>query len=469
MQRVSSRTNEPIEDVASVRMEVALDKRSARQIIESIQEKTYREQGIDPHSIRSAFLELGLAQVNKMQLESGDNEGLRKFRDRLTNVAARSDLTSYQDPVTISEILECWDLIQEGNSGEALQCADTNAHPSNVVLATAHTGNLNASAVQGDDGTKGVLFEVDLQVWATMMSCLIQELLVTETPETYQIRHPSDGNAFVGKETILDRMFETFAGTVINGTANSTLKNYTAPKSMEEKKIRELINKGFITFVAGHELAHLTREHHNMEAKGGYWVPKNVGETIAKYEAIYASKYPGMTMEVAAAKIMRQGLELQADYYGYLYTSNTYRLHPSMQILIQNADGIVAGSPTLNVLFIEIGARAFFWSIEFLERTVRTLLTGHDGSGLGIYSTDFDVQDLIGRDSHPCPLSRIAMANQFFRIAPPVNEILGTMFQKAWKTAYPRIQALHASGVRPHEKWINPATEFGAQLKLCDT
>ena len=152
------------------------------------------------------------------------------------------------------EILECWKIIQEGNPDETLQIENPKAHPSNVVLATAPTGNLNAQAIQGDDGSMGILFEVDLQIWSTLIARSIEGLLVTETDESFQIRHPKDPDALVAKEAELGSLCEIFAGTAIHGTVMAVQDRYTHPAGpTQEKKLTELLNKGFLTFVAGHK------------------------------------------------------------------------------------------------------------------------------------------------------------------------------------------------------------------------
>jgi hypothetical protein len=104
--------------------------------------------------------------------------------------------------------------------------------------------------------------------------------------------------------------------------------------------------------------------------------------------------------------------------------------------------------------------------MEYLERTIRTLTSGHDGATLGIFSEDFDVQDIVCRDTHPCPRTRLEMANKAFTMAPPVNALLKTLFERFWHLAYPSIQALYKSGARPHPKWISDATEIAPQLTL---
>ena len=298
------------------------------------------------------------------------------------------------------------------------------------------------------------------------MARSIEGLLVTETDESFQIRHPKDPDALVAKEAELGSLCEIFTGTAIHGTVMAVQDRYTHPRSSQEKKLTELLNKGFLTFVAGHDWRHLIRRHHNIEERGRFWIPKHAGYALGKYEELYKNIYPGVTVEVAAKKMMKQGLELEADYFGYQYTFNTFALHPSLQMLVQNRDGIVAAPPNFNTFFVEIGVWLFLWSMEYFERTVRTLQTGHDGTALGIFSKDFDVQDLVCRDTHPCPRTRLDMASRSFLLAPAANELLGTLFKQFWQRAYPRVQALHRAGERPHSKWLDEGTEVGMQLSF---
>src|SRR5438270_5974333 len=136
---------------------------TAMQIIESIQKTCYKRVGINPSDIRETFIALAIESYRRQKEAGTDGPDIEAFRDDLERSAKGQEtqnLTKFQDPITIAQLLDCWRLIQEGNPDEALQNKyDSNASASNVVLATAPTGNLNARAIQGEDGSKGILFE----------------------------------------------------------------------------------------------------------------------------------------------------------------------------------------------------------------------------------------------------------------------------------------------------------------------
>ena len=439
--------------------------RSATQIIEEIQDHCYRSQGVDPESIRSLALE-HVRQARSRASSDSDRTRLDKYHSRLQSLVAHPQLTRYQDPITILEILDAWTLIREANADEALEIVDPHTDPDLVVLATAPTGNLNAQAIQGSDGSKGIMFEVDLQAWAMVMSRLIEELLLTDKVNRMELRHPRDPQIFKGKQKILDRLVKVFVSTATSATVEAALDYFVPPRAQEEQDLYELIRMGFLSFVVGHELAHITRQHHNIEKRGKYWLPKDARDTLKKYFDIYEERYPGLTPQIVVDRLLKQGLELEADHYGRIYTYNTLKLHPATQLLMEDNDEAVDAPPHMHLIFVELGVLTFLWSMEYLERTVRTLHAGHDGMSLGILARDYAVQDIVCRTTHPCQMTRLHWLNTHFPHVGPVNDMLAVLFSKFWSYAYPQIQRQHREGARPHRKWIRADTDMARQLDL---
>jgi len=116
---------------------------------------------------------------------------------------------------------------------------------------------------------------------------------------------------------------------------------------------------------------------------------------------------------------------------------------------------------------------SFFLSMEYLERAVRTLATGDDRRNDPLLSVDVDVQDVVLRSSHPSPTSRLRWICRV--MTPPearggdstttmISNQLEDILSHVWEEIYPLLQELHASGVRPHRKWVDPSTEMSCAL-----
>ena len=176
-------------------------------------------------------------------------------------------------------------------------------------------------------------------------------------------------------------------------------------------------------------MASLIRRHHNIEERGRFWIPKHAGYALGKYEELYKNIYPGVTVEVAAKKMMKQGLELEADYFGYQYTFNTFALHPSLQMLVQNRDGIVAGPPNFNTFFVEIGVWLFLWSMEYFEphRSNAANRPRWDGPGDFLRRTLTSRISYVGTPTRALVLDWIWPARHSFYTA--TNQLLGALLR----------------------------------------
>jgi len=169
-------------------------------------------------------------------------------------------------------------------------------------------------------------------------------------------------------------------------------------------------------------------------------------------------------------------VEIEADYQGYAHAQATlyWTLKGRARANHRYSDNNIAldqgaEDPFLAWYFSEIGMLSFFFSIELLERTVRTLLHGNDGRNDPLYTQDFDIQDMVLRDTHPSPATRrdfvckvmkSSAGNQKDAITPMVTSHIEGMLRATWEEVYPRIRRAHASGLRPHRKWTDPSTEM---------
>ncbi|WP_438423274.1 M48 family metalloprotease [Aquimarina macrocephali] len=422
-------------------------KLSARKKIELIQIDSYIKSGIDYRTIK-------LDSLTKIPVNL--SEKLKKnITLRNKAIINRKELTDFQDLNEISVILECWDLLISSNS------KDVDSRIDNLTIACAPTGNMNAMAITGINQSIGILFENHLPIWAIILSNIITELITTETKEELIIHHPKDLKTYTTKEDSMERFVQFYLDTIQYGKPPALIDSIV--KTPTRSHLQNLIKKGFISFIVGHEYAHITKNHHEKRAsrRGPFMVPKNTKEIWELYSDKYKSQYPGISPEEFSNKIIDQYMEIEADWNGYSYVANTYNKYPEdFTGKVRSKNGSSKLNPKFKLMFVEIGIQLFLWSIEYLERLVRTMQRGNDGHKNDLFHTNIDVQNVILRSTHPCPLSRIKMLSQIGHLSEPASEWVEDLFKEFYKIAEPRAAEMHRNGIRPHPKWTASNTEL---------
>lgn len=392
---------------------------------------------------------------------------LNTILSKLESTAQNQILTDQQNPIEIYEILETWDLVLRANQDDISKIERESLLPKNIVIGTALTGNLNANAVKGLNETYGILFENDLIWWAFTFSSLIADFLLRETDQGIVVYHPKDERIFEGRMDSVSKLLSLIFNTIYTG--RTSMEFLAKSDNHMINHLSELVRQGFLSFILAHEFAHLTKNHHSLIEKKGleppYFLRKNYDEIFK----IYASNYQGIfryDMKELVTKMHLQGIELDADFHAYNYAGHVRTILPPLkEVIVRNPEENLRGPENFNIIFHEIGIQLFLWSIEMLERGIRTLTNGKDGREYKLFSVDFDIQDLTIRTTHPCPMTRIrTIVRSYGHLPEAVYDMLESLFSKFWSIAYPKFVEKYNEGARPHEKWIDEQTELSSLI-----
>lgn len=421
-------------------------KLSAREKIEIIQVDSYLKAGIDPRKIKTDSITEYPKYLN--------TEDRVNIIQRLKEIENRSEITDFQNLLDISEIIRIWDLVVDSNTTE------TDINLDNITIASAPTGNLNAMAITGANQSLGILFENDLHVWAITLSSIVVELITAEKEEGLYIYHPKDPKTYEEKAETMKKLVHFYLETIQRG--RPPLLSNSLVESPSQRRLQSLIRRGFTSFIVGHEYAHLAKKHHQKKAsrQGPFAIPKNINEIWNLYSSKYKNKFPEISVEEFSNKVIDQYMEIEADMEGYIYAANTYSKYPEDATgIMQNKEGTSKLPGTYLLMFVEIGVQLFLWSMEFLERLIRIVQRGEDGQKIELFSTDIEVQNIVLRQTHPCPLSRIKILSQMGTLSPFSSEWVSDLFSEFYKSAKAIALEMHNSGIVPHSKWTTNSTE----------
>lgn len=440
---------------------------SAREFVEEKQKMAWNCLGIPPDQIEARTtddLKKKLLYLSSVDPSFVYDESI--FGMSMAQMAKANKTTEFQDPSDLYNFSKCWNrLIDAEKKDPRSKYMQPIAKP---ILASAPTGNLNAHSILGDDGSTAILLENGLELWGLFFTHAIVALFACDRDDRIEIRLSLD---YIKESQIqIDQFQQLLILTAVTGSPEFAINeqgDHGFPRTFLVPELRDfslLARDGFLLFVAGHEYAHLRLEHHTKirTNNGTFKIPKNARKIWDKYVDKYNERFPNISKEFFINKIKRQFIEIEADCSGYQHAiaALAYDMRNSSDSFIQ-------------FFFSELGMLSFFLSIKYLERTVRTLANGQDGRDNPLISSDFDVQDVLLRKSHPSPMTRFRWICKIMdarlegsnpSTTSFIADQLEALLTSLWETIYPKIQQIHTSGIRPHQRWIHPSTEMSCTL-----
>lgn len=383
--------------------------------VERIQLEAYRSIGVSETEIVQFLAE----QMSKVKLSQYSNSSHTSSTGCAGSAAGFQNLsrssfqsTRYEHPGFIGIIEDRWLRFESAREDMPPDIRDfwtdgkTAPHP---ILASAPTGNLNALACIDSRGGSAIIFESTLIELAFEISTIISLVICSYKGGIFTVN--------LKPEMVYDRVgrlswISKELALLMFGFASRG--HSLASKSLVEKllddpnivSVQQDIFTGFLTFIIGHEHAHLRLNHHQLLGIGGWAADAEPNYTVLVPHALYSRateqylrSYQDILPPPVEAEIFKhakeQGCEIHADALGFrdmMFTAASYAKECGI-------------SDTIN--FHIVGAFAFFWAMEYFERAVRLLNTGTDGRENPLFTRDYDLQSVLLRKSHPAPLSRL--------------------------------------------------------------
>jgi hypothetical protein len=231
-----------------------------------------------------------------------------------------------------------------------------------------------------------------------------------------------------------------------------------------EKKFARMILNSCLRFIIGHECTHLILDHVSQirKRKNDNHIPHEIHQFIRNIK-----KQPHI--EIPKAKTLKNRLdhhsvEFEADLVSVIFFRKYYSLQSAKEWETIPEDQYE--SKLLSSLAQEIGLMLPLIAMDFLEKIILTLSHGEDYLEHPINSLDSSTVDLLTRDFHPSPKSRIAAISQTDAGNTFICEFLEQFFDRLLQQVTPELTSLHEEGARPHRKWISQSRDLRSTLRL---
>lgn len=362
------------------------------------------------------------------------------YKGQMDLIYAKFRTTAYQDPVILCGIAHHIDEIHAA-AQVLYPHAASNLH--RPLLATVPISMLNGFSLRDAAGEHGVVLQDGLRCAPLQVASEIGRHLFVPHPKGVCV--DIDPQNLISRLGLDTQWADSFLGYSLKDVSEPHM---FVPSDQRRDEIRagdarhayEAIGAGFRTFVLAHEYAHCLLGHLNQiqptfDGPRMMRVEKFIEETITLAHLKYP-QYDQASDEQLTAFALTHALEFEADEVG-------------LKLLINVLRNSGADRGTRNMWLM--GALAFFWYVEILERVHRTFEMGDSWFGNDLYENDFHVQGLLLRPTHPAPLERADVLVQtmlFEEVEEWVKQDvlaswrwLTALHEKAWKIAGPVVAA----------------------------
>jgi hypothetical protein len=389
------------------------------------------------------------------------------LKSKIEKIKSRFEVTKYENLMLIPHIYDCWDNLVKSNSS-IIEESDFKSSLSGIAIGTAPTGDINAKSILGQDNSVGILLESEILLLSIGLARIMIRFIASENEDGIIIQHP---NTLEEPQSHFRNEIVELGNFLINLAVTGKVRRETLQMDVSDSMTRHCnhFDEGILSFMLGHELAHIIKDHHSRIKLKKIVIPKDENEilqTIKKY-SLYYTNYDLPATEELLLRYSRHYYEHEADYFSFSYCLNA--MHQ-----FTGADGTVAepaGSYSINAghLLYLWGNATFLVFVEYLERTIRVLQLGAKGVESPLFSKDADVQNLLFRKTHPSPISRINFVNFYFHRVQkngPAFSFIETIFEMTWNVLYPHLLKFKDENCEIHKKWKQDTTEMGSILNL---
>ena len=445
--------------------------------IEDLQMQLYKSCGKDPEVLIRG-IDSNFANLNEVTfLRERDLTGISReaFSREMAAKYALAHTTKYQDPIISGPFRNILDEVEKAYAlfkGEKVA----------PLLATVPICSLNALAITDQSGSHGIVLQDGVRFWPKILAQFLGGILLhsydyDQGIELNKSKVKKHVDLFLQADNSLLELFisDAVEGGIMDFNYGGWVDSEISPLSYQSVWLYNF-KVGFKFFVLAHEMSHCVNGHveyacgirngitPSMNDSEKVWVcPNGYFEKVRKKAY---RKYPEFNNEaIGDAENIRffQPLENQADVDAFI----------SLLTFL----GERKSSPGEAVPIL-LGAMSFFWFCEITERVQRTLKYGDSWESNSIFTKDFDSQNLLLRDEHPAPLSRM---NGIFKILKRSElysdlkaqwDVLSLVFSLIWDGEKEKVLKAVNDGLDVNEVkwgWGVSCAEFALGIKDIET
>lgn len=340
---------------------------------------------------------------------------------------------------------------------------------SEVMLATAFTGNMNGRSINGENNSRGILFESDLTVWSSVLALFIIKLTFKEELNTIKFRSLDFDYSLKEQKADIQSLVRFIANTVISGSCSIAAAQVDISLPKETEHLIVCFQNGFNLFCVGHEHSHLTRKHsiRARDRDGPIAYPSDLPQAIQLIDLKYQNRSFNISQKRSISKIKMQSLELEADLYGMCYAFDSFSSLPNPRLTLDFVPPQEKmGDVNTDAIFYGQGLASVLWSLEIVERMAGILTFGRKYIENDLISVDFSAQNLLLRHIHPCPIYRMNQLIMWSSKYEGASNTISPFYLKLIKYLDSVFIQLYDSGKTAHPKWTQENTELHDQFSL---
>lgn len=424
-----------------------------------------------PEGVLQIVFKSGLNYISAISQLGPDFEKYsRKAWSTVNRQAGNHYISEYQDLNDLLYLHLCLEILCDTYQSNSLitmlipnNCSDNAFHPSSFVVASTHTGLLNARSFTGRDYTKSIIVEQDLILWGRSISKHIASIFMKKCPYTgSQIFDANSETPDQKSGTGHKYIIQEIVGILTNEKPEHFLGRI-AFDTDESTPAKDYISLGFTSFILYHECAHLIHHHHKKLKRSE---PAEHYDIEYILEAVIYQETNGkkdFNLDDFLKKARIQAYEIDADLKAF---NDIQRVSDHL------AGGriIHPGNPepdnSAKSLLIFMGVYTLFWSIYLFEKSLGVLAYGEKFFESTAQSSPSAVQNLVYRKKHPDPLYRLSLLIQKDERLQVIDSTLAPLFNNIFKETMEQMLELNKKGKKPEKKWIRKNSETDHHLNF---